>query len=672
MKFKEIIQQGNGGLCPIMFYNSIFFFRQFKAARICSLLFILYCTTGLSPSLYAQSSSYKGEIIEQYAPAQLALNETTTVWVKATNTGTITWLKNAPVGNRVMLAVPNDGAGHPWGFGRVLLDEDVPPGQTTTFTFQITGNQLGQVPFQWQLLREGHYRFGMPSALDQVQVIDQHFGGDELHHIGVRTLLTGEQELFHRETGATFTPRGANIVRNGATNHEMFNVGLYDAEQEALALYQLRKKGYNSIRVWISPNGVSDLDSSGNPIMNAAFITNVKNYLQRCREQKIYAQLTFSYFLGSDYNRLAVLNPQIAPRNAFYLDATYIDARTQIFTDFINALKGQSAPIGQVMSWNLVNEMKFREDILPLSQSSGTVTTVTGVYDLGNAAERDSLMYDAVDYCANEWTTQVKAVDSTSLCAIGWYSPLAVSAPLAPANPFITIPGVTALENTAIDIIDLHTYPNQTPERNLDIALASMGYQGQVEKVTILGEFGFLRDEVDVTGVVDSALYYMSRSCQLGIDGWMYWTWDPYGIDRFWSMIDNNDLIADAIAPVNYPTVCLATGGGVRALEQAETDSDSSIYLNPDQDAKTNADPVVKVYPNPVQDYLQVQWSKEAQPRMIALYNALGVQVWNVNKMDLHSNTSIDLSHLAAGVYYLKVFSSQEELQPLTYTIIHH
>ena len=92
----------------------------------------------------------------QSAPANMLINETVSVDVTMTNTGSETW--TAP---DIMLGSQNAEDNTIWGLNRVSLSGDVDPGEDITFTFDITAPATeGTYEFQWQMTDDGVEFFG--------------------------------------------------------------------------------------------------------------------------------------------------------------------------------------------------------------------------------------------------------------------------------------------------------------------------------------------------------------------------------------------------------------------------------------------------------------------------------------------------------------------------------
>lgn len=62
-------------------------------------------------------------------------------------------------------------------------------------------------------------------------------------------------------------------------------------------------------------------------------------------------------------------------------------------------------------------------------------------------------------------------------------------------------------------------------------------------------------------------------------------------------------------------------------------------------------DPTISIFPNPTQDYLNLKYDNKTQVQ-VKIYNLLGKQVAAFNH---DQNSSINISHLPAGVYVLSI-----------------
>jgi hypothetical protein len=107
--------------------------------------------------------------VSQTVLTQVEAGKTYTVSVTMVNNGETTWTRAQ---NYILMSrYPwNDMS---WGLNRVALPfGPVAPGQTATFTFQITAPTTpGSYPFQWGMLREGIAVFGPGTNLEMINVV---------------------------------------------------------------------------------------------------------------------------------------------------------------------------------------------------------------------------------------------------------------------------------------------------------------------------------------------------------------------------------------------------------------------------------------------------------------------------------------------------------------------
>jgi uncharacterized membrane protein len=100
--------------------------------------------------------------VSQSVPSTMTAGQTVSVSLTFTNTGSTTWTS----ATNFKLGSQNPQDNNTWGTGRVLLNtsDSIAPGQTKTFTFNITApNVPGTYNFQWQMLEEWVDWFGVKS-----------------------------------------------------------------------------------------------------------------------------------------------------------------------------------------------------------------------------------------------------------------------------------------------------------------------------------------------------------------------------------------------------------------------------------------------------------------------------------------------------------------------------
>ncbi len=98
--------------------------------------------------------------VSQTVPAQMTPGSIGVAAITVRNTGTNTWNEDA----KYRLGSINPIDNFTWGGARVLLTNDVPPGELYTFAFSIRAPvDLGSYDFQWMMVQEGVERFAEPT-----------------------------------------------------------------------------------------------------------------------------------------------------------------------------------------------------------------------------------------------------------------------------------------------------------------------------------------------------------------------------------------------------------------------------------------------------------------------------------------------------------------------------
>ena len=106
--------------------------------------------TVLAPSNQAQ-------FISQSVSKIMTASEFSTVSITMKNVGTTTWT----AGSAYRLGSQNPQDNTTWGFNRVVLPNNVPPGATVTFTFDVFAPaKSGTFNFQWRMVQDGVEWFG--------------------------------------------------------------------------------------------------------------------------------------------------------------------------------------------------------------------------------------------------------------------------------------------------------------------------------------------------------------------------------------------------------------------------------------------------------------------------------------------------------------------------------
>ena len=145
--------------------------------------------------------------------------------------------------------------------------------------------------------------------------------------------------------------------------------------------------GYNVVRVFIEDAAVGNPNGQG---VNPAYMQNVADFLQLARNNNMYVLITFwAIPREGGYQPTTALPNDLEGQNATYLWQPFIDAKKRYVQDFITALQTMNAPLDTIFAWEIENEPHFQTDQMPLSLTSGVVTTANGSsYDMSNPTDR--------------------------------------------------------------------------------------------------------------------------------------------------------------------------------------------------------------------------------------------------------------------------------------------
>ncbi len=198
------------------------------------------------------------------------------------------------------------------------------------------------------------------------------------HHIAVR-VVNGSGEFYDRQTGDKFVPRGMNYVRladqkkmdgSSTFGHSLFDPGKYDSARISADLEKMHSDGYNVIRVFLSPDTLSSADQ-----LSPDYMKNVADLLNLANKNQIYVIFTLDWIPGGKYGDIlgADCCTTFAMMNANFLPTAGLKANQAFYQDFILALLDLNAPIEQIFSYQLRNEMFYDTDQPPLSLSTGMV-----------------------------------------------------------------------------------------------------------------------------------------------------------------------------------------------------------------------------------------------------------------------------------------------------------
>jgi hypothetical protein len=408
----------------------------------------------------------------------------------------------------------------------------------------------------------GRAPIGLLPRFDSLPAQIETLGAGTLHRIGVRK-RPGRSEFYDTVTSRKFTPRGNNYIRLALQSvpggedylyHSTFNVGLYNRTLAAEALAKMHESGYNIVRVFISEQAVGREDGKGG--LSMGYLRNVVDFLRLAKANGIYVIPTLSSIPvnGNYYDIRAV--PHIESVNSFYLNKGFIRAKIRYLQDFIRGLQALRAPLNAVFSYSLENEAYYLEDQEPLSLASGSVTTANGkTYDMSVPGQKQQMMDENLVYWINSVRSGIRLVYGSALVCVGFFSPMAVEGAEDPRiiRTYWAIAD-SSIGGSRADYVDLHFYPGL---RDTYQEMNSFEIAGS-HKPLVLGEFGAFRFLYPDSASAATALRdFQVLSCvEYGFTGWLAWTWDTTEQPELFSVLEDNGMINNALAPVVRTNPC--------------------------------------------------------------------------------------------------------------------
>ena len=286
------------------------------------------------------------------------------------------------------------------------------------------------------------------------------------------------------------------------------------------------------------------------------------------------------------YRAIIAGSPQpvnIAGRNLGFMYEGYIRAKEEYLRVFTTEMR---ARLGGLMSTllavQLANEAYLYHTEAPFHQCSGTVSVAGRSYDMAVPAQRQAAADAAFVAYADRGVAAVKAVDPELMVTMGAFTNLAVNGkafdglsglcagkPCGEPRYPVRVSAVT--RESDLDFFDIHLY--LMTGRTLQAQLNSMEWS-QVTGPVINGEYGSQRRwfDGDIQRARTALVAHQVGTCDYGISGWLYWTWDTTeeaGQQSFFNGVESGGLLGAALSPRNRPDPCSTTEVRVRHLTVA-------------------------------------------------------------------------------------------------------
>ncbi len=378
------------------------------------------------------------------------------------------------------------------------------------------------------------------------------------HIIGVRQ-VEGVGEFYDTRNGETFIPRGVNYVfvpHGEGYATETLKEGVYDPARTRQDFARLAGLGYNTVRVFLDHchTGTGCLTLADKPGLNPVYLGNIADMTRAAQENGLLILFTSNDLPdGGGYGSLANqgANEQFAGyRNSYYLRPQAVTATRNYWGDLLSGLSRQGAAFETVLGWELLNEQWMFRDQPPLSLTSGTVETTTGSYDMGDPAQKEIMVSEGLVYYIEQVREEIVQHDPTALVAMGFFVPELVA-------PDWYVETASLLHSAPLDFFDFHAYPGPLDMQTHAEAFGMPGYRA---KPVILGEYGAFRSIYpDITSAASAINRWAAASCEVGFDGWLYWSYYPANAtanDQTWGLTDEDGYLLDLFSPQHQPDIC--------------------------------------------------------------------------------------------------------------------
>jgi hypothetical protein len=381
------------------------------------------------------------------------------------------------------------------------------------------------------------------------------------HRIAIR-LVDGVGEFFDKETGQTFVPRGANYLHSaqqtmawGEQRYQdaTFATDQYDPDAAGAALQRMHELGYNTVRVFLidSVTGFVGNETDFRP----GYVDNLADFLQRAAVNEVYVIFTLDWLPGGRYGELQnrYCCETFTSTNVQLLTPGGVDAHGMVFADLYRALVERDAPIENIISFELRNEVYFSSADAPFTLAQRVTTANGKAYDMTSTADRQAMIDEGLVYYIDRARALILETDPTALVSVGFFVPQG-PIPVNVGDPRL-VATEPAIWQSSADFIDLHAYPGFS----LDMAghVTNFGIKDMQAKPIILGEFGaFHQNYASAAQGARALARWQAESCQYGFDGWLVWQWDTAEDQALWNAIGADEAIAKALAPSLHPDPC--------------------------------------------------------------------------------------------------------------------
>lgn len=394
-----------------------------------------------------------------------------------------------------------------------------------------------------------------------------------LHRIGIRK-TNDKAEFYDTVTDETFHPIGSSYIKlyvkdNGNVYHANFAEGQYDANAAEAALNEMRRCGYNIVRLWLyhgSPSlqpimSVEGPESTNVPDLYKPYMDNFLDFLERATGNKVYVYLAIDrvpqnqYYLSMYLNGYDDIGGII---NREYMVPDAISAKEIYIDKIMEAIKEHNPDLlNTIFAFEIRNELHSTTADGPFDKTEGIVETAAGSYDMADHDSRQACQDDNITLFLNRCVDRIKSHDPDALTTSSVFTfdpvgktgmagdgllPVDCKDQRWPVRPEVLL-------NTKIDFIDIHNYYPW----NWMNGLESCGWESldKTSKPFIAGEFGAHRTAFpDVNDAAQALFDYRQDILDSGFQGALLFTWDETKHTR-WTMEEQGGVIKEKLKPEN-------------------------------------------------------------------------------------------------------------------------
>lgn len=391
--------------------------------------------------------------------------------------------------------------------------------------------------------------------------------------VGVRT-VDGKAEFYDTGTGERFVVRGVNYVElveteRGGFEDRVMATNRYDPEKVRNDFRHLKELGYTTVRIFFDTCG-SGRYCIGNPDgegLNPAFLDNMADLMRIAGEEGIYIIFTansvpeegqyWAYFDGQIYGgdqRFGFESYQ----NADWLHPAGVEIKRRFWRDLMSGLAEREAAFEVVLGWQLTNEYWLWKFVPPLSLEEGEVTISNGqTYEMSDPEQKRQMVVDGTLYFMEEIVPIIKQYDPEALTTMGFFAPQFPNETGIGGDWYVdTAP---LLESAPLDFWDLHAYYDA--DLTIQEQAENFGIVGYEEKPVVMGETGAGPEFVpSPASALTVGVEWIADSCAWDFDGWLYWGYYPWpegAGGEPWAALEDDELILQGMAPVNWPDACV-------------------------------------------------------------------------------------------------------------------